>query len=107
MGFALFDLDVPTTKTASALLCLTKDDVSDMKPTACIKCGRCVEVCPSRLVPNKLMVASLHGDSETFRKLDGLECVECGCCSFTCPAKRPLTQSIKSMRKMELAKKKK
>lgn len=107
MGFALFDLDVPTTKTASALLCLTKDDVSDMKPTACIKCGRCVEVCPSRLVPNKLMVVSLHGDSETFRKLDGLECVECGCCSFTCPAKRPLTQSIKSMRKMELAKKKK
>ena len=107
MGFALFDLDVPTTKTASALLCLTKDDVSDMKPTACIKCGRCVEVCPSRLVPNKLMVASLHGDSETFRELDGLECVECGCCSFTCPAKRPLTQSIKSMRKMELAKKRK
>ncbi|MGN0411816.1 MAG: electron transport complex subunit RsxC [Lachnospiraceae bacterium] len=107
MGFALFDLDVPTTKTASALLCLTKDDVSDMKPTACIKCGKCVEVCPSRLVPNKLMVASLHGDSETFRKLEGLECVECGCCSFTCPAKRPLTQSIKSMRKMELAKKKK
>ena len=78
-----------------------------MKPTACIKCGRCVEVCPSRLVPNKLMVASLHGDSETFRELDGLECVECGCSSFTCPAKRPLTQSIKSMRKMELAKKKK
>ena len=107
MGFALFDLNVPTTKTASALLCLTKDDVSDMKPTACIKCGMCVEVCPSRLVPNKLMMASLHGDSDTFRKLEGLECVECGCCSFTCPAKRPLTQSIKSMRKMELAKKKK
>ena len=78
-----------------------------MEPTACIKCGRCVEVCPQRLVPNKLMVASIHGDSETFLRLNGLECVECGCCSYTCPAKRPLTQSIKSMRKMELAKKKK
>ena len=107
MGFAMFDLHVPTTKTASALLCLTKDDVSEMEPTACIKCGRCVEVCPQRLVPNKLMVASIHDDSETFLKLNGLECVECGCCSYTCPAKRPLTQSIKSMRKMELAKKKK
>lgn len=107
MGFGMFDLDVPTTKTASALLCLTRDDVSEMEPTACIKCGRCVEVCPSRLVPNKLMVASLHDDSETFLNLDGLECVECGCCSFTCPAKRPLTQTIKSMRKIELAKKKK
>ncbi len=107
MGFGMFDLHVPTTKTASALLCLTRDDVSEMPPTACIKCGRCVEVCPQRLVPNKLMVAAIHNDSETFLKLSGLECVECGCCSYTCPAKRPLTQSIKSMRKMELAKKKK
>ncbi len=107
MGFGMFDLHVPTTKTASALLCLTRDDVSEMPPTACIKCGRCVEVCPQRLVPNKLMVAAIHNDSETFLKLNGLECVECGCCSYTCPAKRPLTQSIKSMRKMELAKKKK
>lgn len=107
MGFAIFDLDVPTTKTASALLCLTKDDVSTMEPTACIKCGRCVEVCPGRVLPSKLMVAAIHGDEETFLKLNGMECCECGCCSFVCPAKRPLTQTIKSMRKMQLAKKKK
>ena len=107
MGFGMFDMHVPTTKTASALLCLTTDDVSEMEETACIKCGRCVEVCPQRLVPNKLMMASIHGNAEAFLKLEGLECVECGCCSYTCPAKKPLTQSIKSMRKMELAKKKK
>ncbi len=107
MGFGIFDLDVPTTKTASALLCLTKDDVSAMEPTACIKCGRCVEVCPGRVLPNKLMMAAIHDDEETFLKLNGMECCECGCCSFICPAKRPLTQTIKSMRKMQLAKKKK
>ncbi|MCH5269758.1 MAG: electron transport complex subunit RsxC [Lachnospiraceae bacterium] len=107
MGFALFDLDVPTTKTASALLALSKDDVSNMKPTACIKCGRCVEVCPGRVLPNKLMEAALHDDAETFLKLNGMECCECGCCSYSCPAKRPLTQTIKSMRKLQLAKKKK
>lgn len=107
MGFGIFDLDVPTTKTASALLCLTKDDVSTMEPTACIKCGRCVEVCPGRVLPNKLMMAAIHDDEETFLKLNGMECCECGCCSFVCPAKRPLTQTIKSMRKMQLAKKKK
>ncbi len=107
MGFGIFDLDVPTTKTASALLCLTKDDVSSMEPTACIKCGRCVEVCPGRVIPSQLMMAAIHDDEETFLKLNGMECCECGCCSFVCPAKRPLTQTIKSMRKMQLAKKKK
>lgn len=107
MGFAMFDLNVPTTKIASALLCLTKDDVADMQPTACINCGRCAEVCPSRLIPSYLSDAALHGDSETFLKLEGLECVECGCCSYACPGKRQLAQTIKSMRKTELAKKKK
>ena len=107
MGFAMFDLNVPTTKIASALLCLTKDDVADMQPTACINCGRCAEVCPSRLIPSYLSDAAEHGDSDTFLKLEGLECVECGCCSYACPGKRQLAQTIKSMRKTELAKKKK
>ncbi len=107
MGFGIFDLDVPTTKTASALLCLTHDDVSKMQPTACINCGRCVEVCPGRIVPSKVATAAEHYDEETFIKLNGMECCECGCCSYVCPAKRTLTQSIKSMRKLQLAKKKK
>ncbi len=107
MGFGIFDLDVPTTKTASALLCLTQDDVSRMEPSACINCGRCVEACPSRLVPSILATYAEHYDEEEFLSHEGLECVECGCCSFVCPAKRSLTQSIKSMRKIQLAKKKK
>lgn len=107
MGFALFGLDVPTTKTASALLCLTEDEVSRMEPSACINCGRCVEVCPGRVVPRLLADYAEHYDEEEFLSHNGMECCECGCCSFVCPAKRPLTQTIKSMRKMQLAKKKK
>ena len=107
MGFGIFDLDVPTTKTASALLCLTRDDVSRMEPGPCINCGRCVEACPSRLVPSMLATYADNYDEEKFLSLEGLECVECGCCSYVCPAKRQLTQSIKSMRKIQLAKKKK
>ncbi|MCM1386443.1 MAG: electron transport complex subunit RsxC [Bacillus sp. (in: Bacteria)] len=107
MGFALFDLDVPTTKTASALLCMTEDDVSNMEPSACINCGRCVEVCPGRVVPKLLADYAENGNEEAFLAHDGMECCECGCCSYICPAKRPLTQAIKSMRKMQLAKKKK
>ncbi|MDE7009040.1 MAG: electron transport complex subunit RsxC, partial [Lachnospiraceae bacterium] len=107
MGFGIFDLDVPTTKTSSALLCLTKDEVAAMEPSACINCGKCVEVCPGRVVPRKLADYAEHYDEEAFVKNNGMECCECGCCSYICPAKRPLTQVIKSMRKMQLAKKKK
>ena len=107
MGFALFDLNVPTTKTASALLFLTKDEVSMMEPSACINCGRCVEVCPGRVVPKKLAIMAEHHDEEGFVANNGMECCECGCCSFICPAKRQLTQNIKSMRKIILGKKKK
>lgn len=107
MGFGIFDLDVPTTKTSSALLCLSRDDVSSMEQTACINCGRCVEACPGRIVPSKLAEYAEHYEEEAFVKNNGMECCECGCCSYVCPAKRPLTQVIKSMRKMHLANMKK
>lgn len=107
MGFAIFDLDVPCTKTSSALLCLSRDEVSSAKETACINCGRCVEVCPGRVVPSRLADFAQHKDKEAFEKNNGMECCECGCCSYICPAKRQLTQSIKSMRRMILADRKK
>ena len=103
MGFAIFDLDVPTTKTASALLCLTHDQVSEKEEGPCINCGRCVDACPGRVGPSRLADFAARGDKETFQKWNGMECCECGCCSFVCPAKRQLTQQIKSMRKMVLA----
>ena len=107
MGFGMFDLNVPTTKTSTALLALTQDDVSAMEPSPCINCGRCVEACPGRIVPSLLATYAEHFDEESFVEHNGMECCECGCCSFVCPAKRPLTQEIKSMRKIQLAKKKK
>lgn len=103
MGFSIFDLDLPTTKTASALLCFLKDEVSAAKTGPCINCGMCVEVCPGRVIPSKLSKLAERGDKEGFVAMNGMECCECGCCSFICPAKRPLTQEIKSMRKMVLA----
>lgn len=107
MGMALFDLDVPVTKTTSAILALSKDEVSESTPSACINCGKCVEVCPGRVVPKKLSDFAEHHDEEAFVQNNGLECCECGCCSYICPAKKPLTQNIKSMRKVALSHKKK
>ncbi len=107
MGFSIFDLNVPVTKTSTALLALTQDDVSMMEPGPCINCGRCVEVCPGRVIPSRLADHVEHFDEEAFLADHGMECCECGCCSFVCPARRHLTQEIKSMRKIQLAKRKK
>ncbi len=107
MGFALYDLHVPVTKTTSSILCLLEDPVSHAKMTACINCGRCVNACPSHVLPARLATFAENGETDKFVKYDGMECCECGCCSYVCPAKRPLTQSIKSMRKMVLASRRK
>ena len=109
MGFALYDLHVPCTKTTSAFLFLEHDAVSEAQEiqTACINCGRCVSVSPGHVLPARLAKLAERGDMAGFEAMDGMECCECGCCSYICPAKRPLTQSIKSMRKMVLASRRK
>lgn len=107
MGQALFDLSIPVSKTSSALTCLTKDQVAELEPSACIRCGRCVSVCPGRVVPQKMMKAAERHDLDAFVKLNGMECCECGCCAYICPARRPLTQAFKEMRKAVMASRKK
>ncbi|MDD6442631.1 MAG: electron transport complex subunit RsxC [bacterium] len=107
MGFAMYTLDVPVTKITSAIVCMKKDEVSKVESSACINCGRCVEVCPSRIVPSRLAVLAERGEEEKFIKQNGLECMECGSCSYVCPAKRQLKQAIGTMRKTALANRKK
>ena len=98
MGKAMFDINVPVTKTSSALLLLSHDDVAAMEPTACIRCGRCVEACPSNLVPQMMIEYALRNDIEGFKRIGGMECYECGSCTFVCPAKRRLTQAFAQAR---------
>ena len=99
MGMAMFDLNVPITKTSSSILAMTKDEVAANEPTNCIRCGRCASVCPSHLVPQKMAEAADRQDLDLFQKLNGMECYECGTCTYVCPAKRRLTQSFKQARR--------
>lgn len=107
MGFAMVTADAPVTKTSSSILAFKEDVVAKNPETACINCGRCVEVCPSRIIPSRLADYALRHDEESFVAMNGLECVECGSCSYVCPAKRQLKQAIGSMRKTALANRKK
>lgn len=103
MGKAIYTTDIPATKSSSAILCMTKDEVAEYEPSACIRCGRCVDVCPGRVMPNILANLAVQNDMEGFIKYNGMECCECGCCSYVCPAKRHLTQTIAGTRKLVLA----
>lgn len=107
MGFAMFTTDVPVTKTTSSFLAMTKDEVAEYEPTACINCGRCVEVCPSRIIPSRLADFAKQQDALQFDKWNGLECVECGSCSYICPAKRHLKQAISMQKKLIIASRRK
>lgn len=99
MGTALFDLKVPITKTSSALLAFTRDEVAEHEPTVCIRCGRCVGVCPSHLIPQRMLEYANAFDDEGFLGIHGMECYECGTCTYVCPAKRRMTQSFKQTRR--------
>ena len=107
MGKAIYDTEIPVTKGSSAILCMTEDAVSEYEPSACIRCGKCVDVCPGRVMPVELANAAERGDIDAFLKGEGMECCECGCCSYVCPAKRHLTQTIAGTRKLVLASRKK
>ena len=107
MGKAIYTLDLPATKSSSAILCMTKDEVAEYESSACIRCGRCVSVCPGRVMPNSLCDIAEAGAIDEFLANNGMECCECGCCSYVCPAKRHLTQTIAGMRKNILANRKK
>ena len=68
MGIPLISLDVPVVKTSSAILCMTKDEVAACEETACINCGRCVSVCPGRIIPARLADYAKRHDKEAFEK---------------------------------------
>jgi len=97
MGVAQWDIDTPITKGTSAVLAFSvKMHLKYEQPEACIRCGRCVGVCPMHLMPNFIAAYYKKGDLESSEKYGALACVECGSCSYICPALVPIVQYIKA-----------
>lgn len=95
MGFSFRDLDMPLTKGTGGVTVLTHDDIKKEQETTCVRCGRCVDVCPMNLVPARLAVASQHRNLAMAEKYKIRGCIECGCCAYVCPASIPLVQRIR------------
>jgi electron transport complex protein RnfC len=110
MGIAIADLKTPLMKTSNAITVLTKEQIGRAKfakrETACIRCGRCLEVCPEKLMPTKIAHAVKYNLLDVAQQYYMSACIECGCCSYVCPANIELTGYIKTG-KLSVAREKK
>ncbi|MCD6435179.1 MAG: electron transport complex subunit RsxC [Clostridiales bacterium] len=103
MGIATSTDQIPSTKTTSGILVFTEDEAKIPEPSQCIKCGKCVDVCPSFLQPSYISAYALINNLKMAESYNALDCIECGSCSFVCPAKRPLVDSIRIAKREILA----
>lgn len=95
MGRSQADLSTPVIKGTNAIVALTSADDLESPHPSCIRCGRCVSVCPMGLQPLYLYRFSRCRDVGMLRQYSILDCVECGCCAYTCPGKLPIVAAIR------------
>lgn len=95
MGFAVSSLEVPVTKTTSAILFLTEDEIDTKPHSQCIRCGWCLDACPMGLEPKEIGIYVEANRAQDTAQFGVFDCFECGSCAYVCPAKRPLVQFVR------------
>lgn len=100
MGIAQNDLYVPVVKATNSILCLPEDQNGAAENPVCIRCGKCVEVCPMRLQPLYMYRFEQARDGKALERLNVLDCIECGSCAYTCPGKLPLVERFRKAKQL-------
>ena len=100
MGAAQSDLAVPVVKATNSILCLLKDVNGAAENPVCLRCGKCVSVCPMRLQPLYMYRFTNAGRVDELNRMNLMDCMECGSCAFTCPGKLPLVETFRKGKKM-------
>ncbi len=96
MGLAQYSVDVSVGKGTGAMLAFAGEEEKYEENPQCIRCGKCVGVCPIRLEPVFMYKYLMKGDVDTWQNvLHGMDCIECGACTYTCPARLPLTHAFR------------
>ena len=96
MGFTQYDLSVPTTKGTNAITILGRSNKYSVEDSRCIRCGKCIDACPMKLMPVLMYKALYTGDVEEMKATHMMDCIECGSCAWTCPACVPLVLAFRS-----------
>lgn len=95
MGIAMDRMDFGVIKGHNAALLLSRDSAFIPDEAQCMKCSRCVDVCPMNLLPTSIDIYARNKDVEELKNHNTNDCFECGCCTYVCPAKRYLMQNIR------------
>ena len=96
MGFTQYDLSVPTIKGTNAVTILGRKNRFVVEDSACIRCGKCIDACPMKLMPVLMYKSLFSGSIEEMKETNMMDCIECGSCAYTCPASVPLVMAFRS-----------
>ena len=100
MGICATTLEAVTVKGTNGILFFTEDEDRTVEEPVCIRCGKCINVCPMRLEPTYMYQYYKKRDFDMLEKYHVTDCIECGSCTFRCPARMPLTHAFKTAKIM-------
>ena len=103
MGIAQFNTDIPIIKTSTGILMMDRKEVAFHQEYPCLRCGKCIQVCPMELMPLCIAQCEDKNDTEGAKNLFAADCIECGCCSYACPSKRYLVERIRLAKSKTIA----